>query len=557
MWIVCGMLLLASVRMPAEEIYAAGNNYSVEEIYDAAMGIVDWAAPDTSGQLFQDDFCAGAGSSGNDWFAIGFCQLQTGADASGYLQGLKDYVEQMYAAGNLENQKATEWHRISLAVLAAGGNPTRFGSAPDGSSIDLIADGTYDHAKYSSLGRQGNNGWCFALLAMDGAGVYVPDDASYSREDIVVQLMSGQLANGSFSLTGSTPDVDVTAMVLQALAPYYYETAAFTFENNGVTVTRTPGDAVDLALSWLSAVQLDNGDYPSYGNANAESTAQVLLALTSLGIDAQRDTRFIKNNHTVLDGLMRYQMEDGGFAHVLNTDSAKNKSNGLASAQSLCALASVYRQMKGMSGFYSFGFGNTSLKQPVMETTAAEVRTTSEQEDDVPATAYKPQGTSEDNSQAHSDTQGIGDETTGAVQSSPKQPHEEATQQMSGQNNAQDTADTAADQETTGEAFQEYSQETTDDEEPTPEQAENTLEETFCEAQDEVVPEHTKASGETALSEQAAFEEQETLNATPEQGQTLPGFMIYIFAAFVAFLGVMSYLIMRRFGKEEKQKNTE
>lgn len=437
LWIACGLLLFASIWMQPDKIYGAGSHYSVDEIYDAAMGIVDWAAPDTSGQLFQKDFCAGAGSSGNDWFAIGFCQLQTGADASGYLQALKVYVEQMYANGSLENQKATEWQRISLAVLAAGGDPTSFGTAPDGSAIDLIADGTYDHAKYSSLGRQGNNGWCFALIAMDGAGVRVPDDASYSRDDLIVQLMSSQLANGSFSLTGSTPDVDITAMVVQALAPYYGETVTFTFENNGIAVTRTPGEAIDLALSWLSAVQLDNGDYSSYGNANAESTAQVILALTSLGIDPQKDTRFIKNNHTVLDGLMRYQMADGGFAHVLSADAAKSGSNGLASAQSLCALAAVYRQMKGMSGFYSFGVGTAALQ-----------------------------------------------ETAG-----------------------QSAADAVTDREVTG---------------------------------------NTAPERKTAASE-----EQETLSATPEEKPRQSGYMIYAIAAVAAILGIVSYLVMRRFGKEE------
>lgn len=562
LWIFCGLFLFVSVWMCPENSYGAGNNYSVEEIYDAAMGIVDWAAPEMSGELFQSDFCAGAGSSGNDWFAIGFCQLQTGADASGYLQGLKAHVEQMYAAGNLANQKATEWHRISLAVLAAGGNPTRFGTAPDGSTIDLIADGTYDHAKYSSLGRQGINGWCFALLAMDGAGVRVPDGAAYSREDIVMQLMSSQLANGGFALTGGMADVDITAMVVQALAPYYHETAAFTFENNGVTVTRTPKETVDLALSWLSAVQLDDGDYSSYGNANAESTAQVLLALTSLGIEWQKDARFVKNDHTVLDGLMRYQMEDGGFAHVLGADSAKNKSNGLASAQSLCALAAVYRQMKGMSGFYSFGFGNPALQQPVRETTAVQVPATSGQEDAVPTAAQGQHDISESHGQTHSEPQNAGEETADAATSSSGQFHEEETQRMSEESGVQSTAATTMDKDETEEAFQNTVQETryTASEteqgaaEPAPEQAENTLEEADTHKEE---TEYKKGSEDEKMSGESASDEQETLSATPEEEQKMPGYMIYVIASFVAFLGIVSYLIMRRFGNEENRKNTE
>lgn len=351
-WILCIALLFAFVCAPSQTVYGAGDEYSAEEVYQAALRIVDWAAPE--GVLFSDDFCAGAGSSGNDWLAIGYCRLWPDADATAYLQALQLYVGEMYAKGNLENQKPTQWHRISLAVLAAGGEPERFGTAPDGSAIDLIADGTYDHEKFSPLGRQGLNGWCFALLAMDGAEAVVPEDASYSREEIITHILEGQLSDGAFSLTGGTPDVDITAMAVQALAAYDDEETAFTFENSGKTVTETVHEALDRALSWLSAAQLSDGDFSSYGIPNAESTAQVLLALTAMGIDVQNDARFIKDGNTALDGLMRYQMEDGGFAHVL--DHASSKSNGLASAQSLCALASVYRQMKNMPAFYCFEY---------------------------------------------------------------------------------------------------------------------------------------------------------------------------------------------------------
>ncbi len=353
---ICICLLLAAfLQMKAEIIYGGQHRYEAEELYDAAMGIVDWAASGTTEGLFCESFCEGAGNPGNDWLAIGYCRLLPGEDASDYLQSLRGHVEEMYMAGNLENQKATEWHRISLAVLAAGGNPTAFGTAQNGSAIDLIADGTYDRAKYSSLGRQGVNGWCFALIALDGAGAVVPESAAYDREDMILQILSSQLENGSFPLAkGSIPDVDVTAMAVQALAPYRSVQKSYSFEQNGEIFTRTPSEAINSALSWLSQVQLENGDFSSYGIANAESTAQVLMALTSLGIDPQQDQRFIRNGNTVLDGLMRFQMDDGGFAHVLNSDSAENKSNGLASAQSLCALAAVYRQMKGMSSFYSF-----------------------------------------------------------------------------------------------------------------------------------------------------------------------------------------------------------
>ena len=93
-------------------------------------------------------------------------------------------------------------------------------------------------------------------------------------------------------------DVDMTAMVIQALAPYY--------KTN--TEVRT---AVDTALALLSDRQDVNGGYASYGDANSESNAQVLVALTALGIDPEADARFLKNGHSVVDALCAYYVGGG------------------------------------------------------------------------------------------------------------------------------------------------------------------------------------------------------------------------------------------------------
>ena len=99
-------------------------------------------------------------------------------------------------------------------------------------------------------------------------------------------------------------DVDITAMVLQSLAPYYSSDAK-------VKV------AVDKALDYLSNIQEEDGAFSSiYGDVSLESTAQVIVALTSLGINPMTDTRFIKNDNTLINVLHRYRVGNG-FAHVI------------------------------------------------------------------------------------------------------------------------------------------------------------------------------------------------------------------------------------------------
>lgn len=160
-----------------------------------------------------------AGSSVSDWTALAMARAGVADDYEGYLSRLQSYVEQKYAEnGGLHEVKATEYHRIALTAAALGGDPTAFGTKPDGTAIDLVADGTYNWQGENELGAQGLNGWIFALLAMDAVGAEAPADARYSRESIVDTIVSAQLPEGGFALGGSDMDVDITAMALQALA---------------------------------------------------------------------------------------------------------------------------------------------------------------------------------------------------------------------------------------------------------------------------------------------------------------------------------------------------
>ena len=190
----------------------------------AADGIIAWKKADNGsepgGDLINNAFLELAGTTPGDWFPIGMSRLGVTDDYDGYLAVLRQKVEKRYVTKDkLSRAKATEWHRISLAVLAAGGDPTSFGKNADGSAIDLIADGTYDRGRTAPLGRQGINGWIWGLIALDSMRYPVPDGAFYTRDDLITAILSQQLCDGGFALTGSAADPDITAMAVQALAP--------------------------------------------------------------------------------------------------------------------------------------------------------------------------------------------------------------------------------------------------------------------------------------------------------------------------------------------------
>lgn len=299
----------------------------------------------TAETLLQSDKLT-AGDSVSDWVAIAVSRAGTEGDTSAYRKALERYVTRMYREGGLDRLRATEWQRTALTALALGADPTAFGRDKNGRSVNLLADGVYQFTAAKSLGTQGLNGWIFGLIALDSARFAVPEDAVYTRATILQALVAAQEPEGGFGLTVGNSDVDLTAMTLQALAPY---------QNSTVTYTGSSGESVTIremvrrALAWLSDQQTAEGDFISWDAANLESTAQVIIALCSLGVDPATDARFVKNGISAVDGLMRYRLDDGTFRHIL-TDG----SDVMAMEQALLAQEAMERLSAARRSLYDF-----------------------------------------------------------------------------------------------------------------------------------------------------------------------------------------------------------
>ena len=52
-------------------------------------------------------------------------------------------------------------------------------------------------------------------------GYKTPGGAEFDRERILDEIVSSQNTDGGFSLSKGESDIDITAMALQAIAPYY------------------------------------------------------------------------------------------------------------------------------------------------------------------------------------------------------------------------------------------------------------------------------------------------------------------------------------------------
>lgn len=222
----------------------------------------------------------------------------------------------------------TDNERIILALTAIGKDPANVG----GKNL-LTALQNKDIMQVTNTSDTDINGLVFGLLALN-SGNYTQD--SYW---LVQAILTQQNEGGSWSASADTKpvgDVDMTAMALQALAPYYNE--------GGDT---TVNAAVDKALQWLSA------KYKGTGYTSAESCAQVVVALSALQLNANSDSSFVKTVDgaptSVLGDLLRYYLGEGqGFKHAASLKTADQK----ATEQALYAMAAYERYCRRTNALY-------------------------------------------------------------------------------------------------------------------------------------------------------------------------------------------------------------
>lgn len=288
-----------------------------------------------------------AGTSGGEWVALGLARSGSISDtlAEQYAQAAYQYVKKK-GSSTISDSKSTENSRMILALTSIGKDPS------DVAGYDLLEPlADLDYVK-----SQGINGPIFALIALDSHDYEIPKAVAgktqTTREALIDAILAAQLSDGGWNVNGNGADADMTAMAIQALAPYYSSNAKVK-------------SAVDDALKRLSKMQEVNGGYTSWGTANAESVAQVIVALTSLGIDPASDGRFIKNGYSTLDALATFYNDKGGFKH---SQSDTTSSNGLATEQAYYALASWYRLKAGKTSLYDMSDVTTLSK--IIEKTA-------------------------------------------------------------------------------------------------------------------------------------------------------------------------------------------
>lgn len=292
-----------------------------------------------TGDALLADLTAADFPSGTEWTVMGLVRGGRTVPDSYYNNVLGYVSSKIDENGRLSRTGATGNACLILALTALGYDVTDVGGN------DLLLG----LSELEYVTKQGANGAIWGLIALDSGKYDIPKAESgtqTTRGSLVDAILAAQLEDGGWAYGGSVADPDLTAMALTALAPYIGE---------GVDET-----AVNGALALLSEAQTENGGFGGEDGTYSESCAQVLTALTALGIDPLTDGRFVKNGGTVLDAMAELY-EDGRFRHT-----ASGELNTLSSEQCFYAMAAYDRFANGKNPLFDM---SDAKRRPVSDNT--------------------------------------------------------------------------------------------------------------------------------------------------------------------------------------------
>jgi len=239
------------------------------------------------------------GSVGGEWAVIAFARAGLG-EAAWFEQYLASLDLALAGQGG-RVERMTEYARVTLALTALGLDATNH----NGHDITAALHTFIPHEDRPPYNRT-INADIFALIALDSR----PYDGE--RAHYIEAILAAEVPGGGWGLSGGVMP-DITAMTIAALAPYYDSNADVRA-------------AIDRALDLF-------GERPM---RDAEGNAQMIVALTALGRDAELHLNALLTFHDSETGAF---MRDG-------------QPNMMSTEQAAYALVAYYRFATGRNRLY-------------------------------------------------------------------------------------------------------------------------------------------------------------------------------------------------------------
>ncbi|HDX9658398.1 TPA: DUF4430 domain-containing protein [Bacillus toyonensis] len=288
---------------------------------------VNEAISKTSEKMLQDGI-------ESDWVALGLSRSGKNVPIEAQLNYVKAVTEKVEK--RINRFSATDVARTIIMMNAMSADPKKVGG-------HNLVQKLYESDKVNSV-----TGYTFALLAFDTNKYEIPVEAKWNRVALVDAILNTQHTDGGWTYTSSgskdsASSVDVTGMVLSALAPYQ--------DRSDVK------PAVQKAVAYLYNEQLKNGGFSADGQENSNSTAQAIIGL-SLVKDVDQNRL-----HKAVQSLLSYQLPNGEFKWLPSDQNG----NGMATEQALLALVQFKEIGKSIYDWSNVGGDEVIKPKPIEE----------------------------------------------------------------------------------------------------------------------------------------------------------------------------------------------
>ncbi|PFF08295.1 cell wall anchor protein [Bacillus cereus] len=268
----------------------------------------------------------------SDWVALGLSRSGKNVPIEAKLNYVKAVTEKVEK--RLNRFSATDLARTIIMMNAMNADPKMVGE-------HNLVQKLYESDKVNSV-----TGYTFALLAFDTKKYEVPVDSKWNRVALVDAILNAQHTDGGWtydSASGkdSASSVDVTGMVLSALAPYQDRADV--------------KPAVQKAVAYLYNEQLENGGFSADGQENSNSAAQAIIGL-SLVKDVDQNRL-----HKAVQNLLSYQLPNGEFKWLPGDQNG----SGMATEQALLALIQFKELGKSIYDWSNVVIGEVIKPKPI------------------------------------------------------------------------------------------------------------------------------------------------------------------------------------------------
>ena len=173
-----------------------------------------------------------------------------------------------------------------------------------GNKVDNLTEVLYNYRGGWTI-----NGPIFALIALDMGNYTIPADAFWTRDKLLETILNHKYLSDGFGL-------DMVTMLMQSIGPYMDDPVY------GERVRAKLDEGLEIVLDSFGSKNVYKNPYGVQwgGVYTSEGSAQIVCAMSAMGVDCHTDPRMSNGTQSALTALLDYaDYSEGYFAHTNTT----------------------------------------------------------------------------------------------------------------------------------------------------------------------------------------------------------------------------------------------